>query len=334
MLTEGWDANTVTHILGVRAFGTQLLCEQVVGRALRRAAYDANDEGKFEAEYAEVYGIPFSFLQTSTGKPKPPKPVLVVRAVPERAHLRIEFPRLVGYRYEMPTDRLTATFDEHATLALSTDEVPTRVELDPIVGEIAVHSLDDLREQRENTVAFSVAKRTLDSYFRDEAGAERPWLFPQLVRIARDWIATCVLPYLKDNAFVQMLLLAEYSHAAAERLYRCIVAGTVGEKRLVPILRPYEAIGSTDGVFFDTTKHCYDVTNSHVNRVALDSGWEAKLAEVLDGMPEVVSFVKNQGLNCKIPYTYEGRSGFYVPDYLIRLRDGAGEGPTICSRSS
>ena len=108
MLTEGWDANTVTHILGIRAFGTQLLCEQVVGRALRRAAYDANDEGLFEAEYAEVYGIPFSFLQTGAGKPKPPKPVLVVRALPDRAHLRIEFPRLMGYRYEMPTDRLTA----------------------------------------------------------------------------------------------------------------------------------------------------------------------------------------------------------------------------------
>jgi type III restriction enzyme len=327
MLTEGWDANTVTHILGVRAFGTQLLCEQVVGRALRRAAYDTNGEGKFDPEYAEVYGIPFSFLQTGSGTPKPPKPVRVVRALPERAHLRIEFPRLVGYRYEMPTERLTATFDEHAILALSTDEVPTKVELDPIVGEIAVHSLDDLREQRLNTVVFSVAKRTLDSFFRDEEGGERPWLFPQLARITRDWIETCVTPHLKDHAFVQMLLLAEYSHAAAERLYRSIVAGTAGEKRLVPRLRPYEAIGSTDDVSFDTTKHCYDVSNSHVNRVALDSGWEAKLAETLDGMPEVDSFVKNQGLNFKIPYTYEGRPGFYVPDYLIRLRDGAGEGP-------
>ncbi|MFH0751322.1 MAG: DEAD/DEAH box helicase family protein [Chloroflexota bacterium] len=326
MLTEGWDANTVTHILGIRAFGTQLLCEQVVGRALRRAAYDANDEGLFEAEYAEVYGIPFSFLQTGQGTPKKPKPVLVVRALPERAHLRIEFPRLMGYRWEMPTDRLTATFDEHAVLALSTDEVPTTVELDPIVGEIAIHSLDDLREQRLNTVVFAVAKRTLDNYFRDEGDAERPWLFPQLARIARAWIEACVRPNLKDHAFVQMLMLTEYSHAAAERLYRSIVSGTAGEKRLVPILRPYEAIGSTDGISFETTKHCYDITNSHVNRVALDSGWEAKLAEVLDGMPEVVSFVKNQGLNFKIPYTYEGRAGHYVPDYLIRLRDGLGEG--------
>jgi type III restriction enzyme len=225
----------------------------------------------------------------------------------------------------MPTDHLTAGFDEHSLLALSTDEVPTTVELDPIVGEIAVHSLDDLRKQRLNTVVFSVAKRTLDNYFRDEEQAEQPWLFPQLVRITGEWIETCVQPYLKDNAFVQMLMLTEYSHAAADRIYRSIVSGTVGVKRLVPILRPYEAIGSTDGLSFETTKQCYDTTNSHINRVALDSGWEAKLAEVLDGMPEVVTFVKNQGLNCKIPYIYEGHAGHYVPDYLIRLRDGQGE---------
>lgn len=182
----------------------------------------------------------------------------------------------------------------------------------------------DLDRFKETPV--EMVRRVCNVYFRDEGDADRPWLFPQLARIARAWIEACVRPNLKDHAFVQMLMLTEYSHAAAERLYRSIVSGTAGVKRLVPILRPYEAIGSTDGISFETTKHCHDITNSHVNRVALDSGWEAKLAEVLDGMPEVVSFVKNQGLNFKIPYTYEGRAGHYVPDYLIRLRDGAGEG--------
>src|SRR5947199_2238680 len=56
MLTEGWDANTVTHVLGVRAFGTQLLCEQVIGRALRRQSYDLNEEYLFNVEYADVFG--------------------------------------------------------------------------------------------------------------------------------------------------------------------------------------------------------------------------------------------------------------------------------------
>ena len=135
-------------------------------------------------------------------------------------------------------------------------------------------------------------------------------------------------PYLKDNAFVQMLLLDRVQprrRRAPLPLHRR--AAPRASSAWCPILRPYEAIGSTDDIFFETTKHCYDTTNSHINRVALDSGWEAKLAEVLDGMPEVVAFVKNQGLNFKIPYTYEGRAGHYVPDYLIRLRDDAGTGP-------
>jgi type III restriction enzyme len=327
MLTEGWDANTVTHILGIRAFGTQLLCEQVVGRALRRASYDATPEGMFEPEYAEVYGVPFSFLSVAgTGKVKVAKAVREVRALPERSDLRIEFPRLTGYRYEMPTDHLDATFDASSILPLSTQDVAIKTQVDPIVGQIATHEID-LRDHRMQTVVFALAKRTLDNHFRDEDGAEKPWLFPQLTRIAKAWIDECVLPYMKDGAFVQMLLFAEYSHAAADRLHRAIVAGTRGEKRLVPTLRPYEPIGSTDDVRFETTKTCCETTKSHLNLVPQDSGWECKLADVLEHLPEVVSYAKNQGLNLKIPYTYEGRAANYVPDFLIRIRDQASTGP-------
>lgn len=327
MLTEGWDANTVTHILGIRAFGTQLLCEQVVGRALRRASYDPTPEGMFEPEYAEVYGVPFSFLSVAgKGRVKQARPVSTVRALPERSDLRIEFPRVVGYRYELPTERLEARFDASSILELSTRDVATRTELDPIVGEIDIHHID-LSDQRMQTVVFTVAKRTLDNHFRDEDGGERPWLFPQLVRITRAWIEQCVVPYLKDDTFPQMLLFTEYSHAAAERIQRAIYAGTQGEKRLLPTLRPYEPIGSTDDVWFETTKTCFATTRSHLNLVVEDSGWESKLAETLESMPEVVSYAKNQGLNLKIPYTYEGRAGNYVPDFLIRLRDAASSGP-------
>ena len=324
MLTEGWDANTVTHILGIRAFGTQLLCEQVVGRALRRASYDTDENGMFDAQYAEVYGVPFSFLSVAgKGRVKAAKPVLTVRALPERATLRIEFPRVVGYRYEMPADRLDAKFDDSAILQLSTQDVALHTEVDPIVGEMEIHTLDGLRDLRMQTVEFTIAKRTLDNHFRDDGGGERPWLFPQLVRITRDWIAQCVTPYLKDNAFPQMLVFTEYSHAAADRIRQAIVAGTTGEKRLLPSLRPYEPIGSTDYVYFETTKTCYDATKSHINRVVQDSGWESKLADVLESMPEVAAYAKNQGLNFKIPYTYEGRAANYVPDFLIRLHDAA-----------
>ena len=321
MLTEGWDANTVTHILGIRAFGTQLLCEQVVGRALRRASYDANADGMFEPEYAEVLGVPFTFLTTTgKGKVRSVKPVVTVRSLPERSNLRIEFPRVIGYRFEMPTERIEAKFDEKSILELSTRDVPTSTELDPIVGELKMLNLP-LREHRLNTVVFAIAKRTLDNFFKDGDANPRPWLFPQLVAISRRWIDECVAPYLGDGAFPQMLLLAEWSHAAAEKIHRAITNGSVGEKRLVPTLRPYDSIGSTDDVYFETTKTTYDTTKSHVNKVAQDSGWETELAAKLEAMPEVDSYVKNQGLNLKIPYTYEGRAANYVPDFLIRLRD-------------
>jgi type III restriction enzyme len=320
MLTEGWDANTVTHILGIRAFGTQLLCEQVVGRALRRASYDANADGMFDPEYAEVLGVPFTFLSTTANRdPKPPKPIVTVRALPERSHLRIEFPRVMGYRYEMPAEKLTARFDEKAVLELSTRDVPTMTELDPIVGQMNLLELP-LHEQRLNTVVFAVAKRTLDTYFKDDEG-DRPWLFPQLSVITRRWIDESVTPYLGDGAYPQLLLLAEWSHAAAEKIHRAIVMGSTGEPRLLPILRPYDPIGSTDDVLFETTKTTFDTTKSHINRVAQDSSWETELAQKLEGMPEVITYAKNQGLNLKIPYTYEGRAANYVPDFLIRLRD-------------
>ena len=180
---------------------------------------------------------------------------------------------------------------------------------------------------RLQTIAFTLAKRTLDNHFRDADEDRKPWLFPQLVRIAARWIDECVLPYLKDGAFPQLLLFTEYSHAAAEKIYRGIAAGAPGQSRLMPVLRPYEAIGSTDDVRFETTKTCLETTRSHLNLVVQDSGWESKLADALEHHPAVVAYAKNQGLNFKIPYTFEGRPGNYVPDFLIRLRDAASTGP-------
>jgi type III restriction enzyme len=175
-------------------------------------------------------------------------------------------------------------------------------------------------------VIFTVAKRTLDNHFRDTEGGERPWLFPQLLRITRDWIAQCVTPYKEPGTFEQMLLFAEYSHAAAERIERAIYSGTKGEKRLMPILHGYEPFGSTDGVWFQTTKPCHGAGRSHVNLVVVDSGWEAQVAQILDSIPEVLAYVKNQGLDFKIPYAYEGRAANYIPDFLVRLRDKASSG--------
>ena len=203
---------------------------------------------------------------------------------------------------------------------LSTQEVALNTQLDPIVGESIVTDLRELEAHRLQEVAFVLARRVLQDYFRDIDGGSQPWFFPQVLGITRRWLAECVV--CKDHAFPQLLLLAEYSHDAADRIYRSIVRGTRGEKRLLPILRPYDPIGSTRYVDFTTTKDVYATEKSHLNAVVLDSGWEAKVAEVLDGMPEVDAYAKNQGLNFKIPYTYEGQARNYVPDLLVRINRG------------
>jgi len=326
MLTEGWDANTVTHVLGIRAFGTQLLCEQVVGRALRRMSYVANDEGLFDPEYADVYGVPFSFLPCSgTTKPITPGPTPTrVRAIPERIACEITWPRLLGYRYELPGERLSATFNSNSQLTLTNADIPTKTEMEGIVGEIRIDTLDDLKQHRLNEVAFLLSKLTLEKYFRDDAGHDRPWLFPQLLAITNRWLAECL--HCKGGTFPQLLLFVRFGHQAADRIYRSIVASTEGTTTLKPMLRPYETVGTTRYVDFQTVRDTYKTRadKCHVSHVALDSDWESKLAHDFEDMAEVVAYVKNQGLGFTIPYTFNGVERQYFPDFLVRIDDGRG----------
>jgi type III restriction enzyme len=322
MLTEGWDANTVTHILGVRAFGTQLLCEQVVGRGLRRRSYVAGEEGRFEPEYAEVYGVPFSFIPTAGGGTEPPpgRPVTRVRALEDRSELEIIFPRVVGYRYELSTELIDAEFDDSSELVLSTRDVPSKTDVEGVVGETTVHTLDDLKARREQEVVFHLARRVVQSYFSDQ-----PWLFPQLTGIARRWLHECLV--LKDNTFPQLVLLGQHIDAAADRVYRAVVSADPGESALLAVLAPYDSTGSTRNVDFDTTKPVMatDPERCQVSHVTADSGWEHKLAQTLENMDEVHSYVKNQGLGFTIPYTIDCEEHQYVPDFIVRLDDGRGD---------
>ena len=327
MLTEGWDANTVTHVLGVRAFGTQLLCEQVVGRGLRRMSYAANEQGMFEPEYAEVYGVPFSFIPCS-GSRKDPKPGPLptrVRALESRIACEITFPRLLGYRYDIASERLTATFTEDSKFSLSTADIPTTVENAPIVGESSIHTLDDLKRRRPSEVAFLLAKLTLEQYFRDDDGNDKPWLFPQLLAIAKRWMDDCVT--FKDHTFPQLLLLIEFAHDASDRIYKAIVASTEGRHALKPILRPYDTIGSTRNVDFDTTRPVYATREDkcHISHVVADTdSWEQKLAQVLEDMKEIVRYVKNHNLGFNIPYVLNGDEKNYIPDFIACVDDGNG----------
>ena len=327
MLTEGWDAKTVTHVLGVRAFGTQLLCEQVVGRALRRMSYAANEHGHFDPEYAEVYGVPFSFIPCSGSAPDPqPGPLPSrVRALESRIVCEITFPRLLGYRYDVSGERLSASFGAASRLALSTADIPTRTESAPIVGEASIHTLDDLQRHRPNEVAFRLAKLTLERYFRDDDGNDKPWLFPQLLGIAKRWLAECVT--LKDNTFPQLLLLIEFAHDAADRIYQAIVDGGDGRAALKPMLRPYDTLGSTRYVDFDTTRPVFATRadKCHISHVVADTdSWEQKMAAALEEMDEVVRYVKNHNLGFTIPYTLNGEERQYVPDFIACLDDGHG----------
>ncbi len=327
MLTEGWDANTVTHVLGVRAFGTQLLCEQVVGRALRRMSYAPNDSGHFDPEYAEVYGVPFSFIPCSgaTTDLKPGPMPTRVRAIENRIACEITFPRLLGYRYELAAERLAVRFTDESRLALSTADIPTKTENAPIVGESSIHTLDDLKRRRPNEVAFLLAKLTLEKYFRDDDGNDKPWLFPQLLGIARRWLAECVT--LKDNTFPQLLLLIEFAHDAADRIYKAIVASTDGTAALKPILRPYDTLGSTRFVDFDTTRPVFATRDDkcHISHVVADTdSWEQKLAQTLEDMPEVIRYAKNDHLGFAIPYTLNGEEKNYIPDFITCVDDGNG----------
>ena len=327
MLTEGWDANTVTHVLGVRAFGTQLLCEQVVGRGLRRMSYAADAKGHFSPEYAEVYGVPFSFIPCSgaTTDPKPGPLPTRVRALESRIDYEITFPRLLGYRYDLADEPLTAKFTDESRLALSTADIPTKTENAPIVGESSIHTLDDLKRRRPNEVAFLLAKLTLEEYFRDNDDNDKPWLFPQLLGIAKRWLNECVT--LKDNTFPQLLLLIEFAHDAVDRIYKAIVASTDSTAALKPILHPYDTSGSTRYVDFDTTRPVFATRadKCHISHVVADTdSWEQKMAEALENMPEVIHYVKNHNLGFTIPYTLNGEEKNYIPDFIACIDDGCG----------
>jgi len=330
MLTEGWDANTVTHILGIRAFGTQLLCEQVVGRGLRRRSFALDDKGHFEPEYAEVYGVPFSFIPTdgSTPAPPPTKPVTRVRALEDRAALEMRFPRLLGYRYDLPPEKLAASFTADSRLILTTADVPTETENAPIVGDSSFHSLADLKRRREQEIDFVLARYLLETFFRDGEGGIKPWLFPELLRIVREWRQGGWL-VCRDDTFPQMVLFAERATAAAEKIYRSIVAATPGAKMLKPILYPYDTEGSTRFVDFDTTRPVYatDPDKCQISHVVADTdSWEQKTAQALESMKgEVCAYFKNHHVGFTIPYVMNGQQRNYTPDFVARLHAPGGE---------
>ena len=329
MLTEGWDANTVTHVLGVRAFGTQLLCEQVIGRALRRQSYDLNEEGLFNVEYADVLGIPFNFTAKPViAPPQPPRETIQVKAMlPERASLEIIFPRVAGYRVELPEERLTASFNEDSVFELTPAIVgPSITKNSGIIGEAVDLSLKHIQDMRRSSLIFHLTQRLLYTKWRDPGDEPELHLFGQLKRITREWLDTCLV--CKGDTYEGLLMYQALADIACERITAAITRAEQGRRPIKAVLDPYNASGSTININFNTSKTDRYETDSRrcqINWIILDSDWEAEFCRVAESHPKVLAYVKNHNMGLEVPYRYASESRIYRPDFIVRVADGHGE---------
>lgn len=328
MLAEGWDANTVTHVMGIRAFGTQLLCEQVIGRALRRQSYELNEHGLFAAEYADVLGIPFDFTaKPVSAVPATPKEVISVHAVsPERDDAEIVYPRVRGYRAELPKDRITAKFTPDSAYVLTKEEVGPSITINAgIIGETNKLTTEDLSKIRDNTIAMHLASYLL--MHMTEQGEEPPMhLFGQMNRIAKEWLKdylTC-----RPGTFKGQVLYQVIAERVCQRIIDAISRSQENSEYQVKVLLdPYTKTGTTRSVNFTTTKTKRFKTGNkcHINYAILDSNWEGTFCKIIENHPKVISYVKNQGLGFEVPYRIGTESRTYIPDFIVRVDDGHGK---------
>ena len=329
MLTEGWDANTVTHVLGVRAFGTQLLCEQVIGRALRRQSYDLNENGLFNTEYADILGIPFDFTaEPVISKPQKPRETIQVKAVrPERDHLEITFPRVEGYRIELPEERLKAEFTDDSVLELTPDLIgATETENSGIIGERINLNLGYTGDMRPSQVLYGLTRHLLLKSFRDDERNPQLHLFGQLKRIVKQWLDECLV--CKGKTYPAQLSYKKLADMACERIYAAITRAHEGTKPIKAVTNPYNPTGSTRFVNFNTSKTDRwetDPQKCHINWVILDSDWEAEFCRVVEKHPRVKAYVKNHNLGLEVPYRFGSENRRYIPDFIVLVDDGRGE---------
>ena len=329
MLTEGWDASTVTHVLGVRAFGTQLLCEQVVGRALRRQSYDLNECGLFNVEYADVLGVPFDFAaQPVVGPHNPSRTTVRVMAVrPDRDHLEIRFPRVTGYRVDPPREELAANFTDDSRLELTPLDVgPTRTRNEGIIGEGVDLDVEHLDRARPATVAFHLARHLIETRWRDPNEAPKMHLFGRLKGIVKDWLDDYLV--CKGGTYPAQLMYLYLADRACERIAAAITNSHASKYPVKALLDPYNPDGSTAFVNFTTSKGDLwrtDARRCHVNWVVLDSGWESEFCRVAEAHRRVKAYVKNHNLGLEVPYLSGSDARTYLPDFIVRVDDGRGE---------
>ena len=353
MLSEGWDANNVTQILGLRAFRSQLLCEQVVGRGLRRMDYTPDPEtGFLTAEYVDVFGVPFSLIPFkgrekggSTGKEDQPKQEVI--ALPERRDLELRFPVVEGYVASFAGNRVVYDVDDVERTVLDPTDTPTATFIRPQVahqvGHVSAYGGFDLLEVNRSeyhesthpqTIAFAIAARVvgeLTNAARANRSRQQPLacqsqqaLFPQVLRIVQDYIDQRV----EFNAMHRCDVgLQIYAERIVNLLAEAIVpVESSGAPALLPRLNPYRPVGSTADVHFKTVKPVRAATASHLNAVACDTGsWEQAAMfqiEQLAANGLVRCYVRNEQLDFNIPYEYHDVSRVYEPDFIVELKSG------------
>jgi type III restriction enzyme len=341
MLTEGWDANTVTHICGIRKFGSQLLCEQVAGRALRRQSYylqSYDKEGepttdkrrivswKFPPEYAHIIGVPFKLFKGGKTAPAPPGPVTRIFAMPERAaDYEITFPNVEGYRLEYAEGPLLTDFAGIEDYEIDGSKLPTKTIMATAVsGEEVKLTVESILETREHQIIYRITKDLLRDHFSDDEGNREFHRFHELSAIVTQWYRTKVRVLGKRPEWKKLLYFSDPKKLVAH-VSRVIKTGVPGEEAIRPILSYYNPTGSSRFVHGQTSRETYPTHRSHVNAVVVDSGWEGNAAKVLDDLYEegrVVSWVKNAFLDFHLPYTdIAGEQREYYPDFIVRCRN-------------
>ncbi|NPV71170.1 MAG: DEAD/DEAH box helicase family protein [Firmicutes bacterium] len=335
MLTEGWDCKTVTHIIGLRPFMSQLLCEQVVGRGLRRSRYDLDGRGLLTEEVAKVFGVPFEVIpfKENKGTVQPPVKRHHVCALAAKAAYEIRFPRVEAY-YQSIRNRITVDWDSVARLTLDPTRIPPEVEVKAGVpsnkgrpslsgpGRIETVDLNPFRAgHRFQELVFELAGE-LTRVYASQPSCEIPThvLFPQMVGVVRRYLQDKVVPI--RPAEVTDVFLSPYYGWVIERLMEAIKPDvSLGETPEVPRYEASRGPGSTAEVDFWTSRDVREAARCHLNYVVLDTKvWEQCSAYVIDRHEMVDAFAKNAGLGFAIPYLHNGQMHDYVPDFIIRLK--------------
>ena len=335
MLSEGWDAKTVTHIMGLRAFSSQLLCEQVVGRGLRRTSYEVNkNTGRFGPEYVNIFGVPFTFLphESQDGPPPPPPtPKTRIEPVIEKQQFEITWPNILRIDHTFkPTLKLD--MDKVKALELNAYETATLAELAPIVEgkpdltKISAIDLEDLgRKFRLQKIVFETARDIYDQMKPNWKG-NKEYLLAQLIRLVEGFITSAkikiALPLFNQDDLRRRILITLNMNKVVQHIWEAIRFENT--ESIEPIFDSDKPIRSTgDMQTWYTGKPCEHTRKSHINLCVFDSAWEASEAFELDHNPTVAAWVKNDHLGFEILYIFQGVVRKYRPDFIIRLKNGS-----------